>query len=124
MSYTVGYGTPYGQVNYWGNGDGRFLYPPNRDPNRDRPIYLCGPINSVRWEILREGVEDNEYFRLLEGAVRQAPPDKKDLAKKGRDLLQVPPSVFRSGQDYAQDPQALLDHRHRMGEVLEKLLAR
>ena len=124
MSYTVGYGTPYGQVNYWGNGDGRFLYPPNRDPNRDRPKYLCGPINSVRWEILREGVEDYEYFRLLERAVRQAPPAKEDLAKKGRALLQVPPSVFRSGQDCAQDPQALLDHRHRMGEVLEKLLAR
>jgi len=124
MSYTVGYGTPYGQVNYWGNGDGRFLYPPNRDPNRDRPKYLCGPINSVRWEILREGVEDYEYFRLLERAVRQAPPAKKDLAKKGHALLQVPPSVFRSGQDYTQDPQALLDHRHRGGEVLEKLLAR
>ncbi|HSA96692.1 MAG TPA: glycoside hydrolase domain-containing protein, partial [Acidobacteriota bacterium] len=29
MSYTVGYGVPYGQVNHWGNGDGRFLYPPN-----------------------------------------------------------------------------------------------
>jgi hypothetical protein len=124
MSYTVGYGTPLGQVNYWGNGDGRFLYPPNQDPNRDRAKYLCGPVNSVRWEILREGVEDYEYFRLLERAVRQTPPAKKDLAKKGRALLQVPPSVFRSGQDYAKDPQALLDHRHRMGEVLEKLLAR
>ena len=39
MSYTVGYGTPYGQVNDWGNGDGRFLYPPNRDPNGEKNKY-------------------------------------------------------------------------------------
>jgi len=124
MSYTVGYGTPYGQVNYWGNGDGRFLYPPNRDPIRDRTKYLCGPVNSVRWEILREGVEDYEYFRLLEKAVREAPRAKKDLAKKGRALLSVPPAIFRSGQEYSPDPRALLEHRRRMGEVLEKLLGR
>ena len=124
MSYTVGYGTPYGQVNYWGNGDGRFLYPPNRDPNRNRTKYLCGPVNSVRWEILREGVEDYEYFGLLEKAVREAPRAKKDLARKGSALLKVPPAIFKSGQDYVKDPQALLDHRRRIGEVLEKLLAR
>ena len=124
MSYTVGYGTPYGQVNYWGNGDGRFLYPPNRDPNRDRTKYLCGPVNSVRWEILREGVEDYEYFRLLENAVREARPAKKGWAKKGRALLDIPADIFRSGQDYAKDPRALLQHRRRIGEVLEKLLAR
>jgi hypothetical protein len=124
MSYTVGYGTPYGQVNYWGNGDGRFLYPPNRDPNRNRTKYLCGPVNSVRWEILREGVEDYEYFGLLEKAVREVPRAKKDLARKGSALLKVPPAIFKSGQDYVKDPQALLDHRRRIGEVLEKLLAR
>jgi hypothetical protein len=124
MSYTVGYGTPYGQVNYWGNGDGRFLYPPNRDPNRDRTKYLCGPVNSVRWEILREGVEDYEYFRLLEKAVREAPPAMTDWAKKGRRLLNIPAAIFRSGQDYTKDPQVLLDHRRRIGEALEKLLTR
>ena len=123
MSYTVGYGTPYGQVNYWGNGDGRFLYPPNRDPNRDRTKYLCGPVNSVRWEILREGVEDYEYFRLLERAVREAPPAKEKLARKGRALLNLPSAVFRNGQEFAKDPRALLDHRHRIGETLQGLLA-
>jgi hypothetical protein len=124
MSYTVGYGTPYGQVNYWGNGDGRFLYPPNRDPNKDRAKYLCGPVNSVRWEILREGMEDFEYFRLLEKAVREAPPEKRGLAKKARALLDIPAAVFRSGRDFARDPQILLEHRRRVGEILEKLLTR
>ncbi|MEW5900697.1 MAG: DUF4091 domain-containing protein, partial [Acidobacteriota bacterium] len=122
MSYTVGYGTPYGQVNYWGNGDGRFLYPPNKDPNRDKAKYLCGPINSLRWEILREGVEDYEYFWLLEKAVREAPPQKKKLAEKGRALLQIPAKIFRSGQDYSKDASVLLAYRSRLADLLERLL--
>jgi hypothetical protein len=66
-----------------------------------------------------------EYgHRQVEKAVREAPPAKKDLARKGRALLRVPPAIFRSGQDYAKNPQALLDHRCQIGEVLEKLLAR
>jgi hypothetical protein len=122
MSYTVGYGTPYGQVLYWGNGDGRFLYPPNRKPNEDRTKYLVGPVNSVRWEILREGVEDYEYFWLLEKAVRNAPSGKSRLAEEGRRLLDFAPELFRSGQDYTKDPKVLLKHRNRIAAILEKLL--
>jgi len=66
-----------------------------------------------------------EYgHRQVEKAVREAPRAKKDLAKKGRALLSVPPAIFRSGQEYSPDPRALLEHRRRMGEVLEKLLGR
>lgn len=123
MSYTVGYGTPYGQVNCWGNGDGRFLYPPNRDPNRDKTKHLTGPVNSVRWEILREGVEDYEYLWLLEEAVKKAAPGKEKLAEKGRKLLDLPESLFKSGQEYTKDPQDLLEYRKKIAEVLEKLIA-
>ncbi len=37
MSYVTGYGTPQGTKQFWGNGDGRFLYPPRRDPNAQHP---------------------------------------------------------------------------------------
>ncbi len=122
MAYTVGYGTPYGQVNHWGNGDGRFLYPTNRDPNGEKKKYLCGPVNSVRWEILREGIEDYEYFRLLEEAVREAPPAKKELAKRGQALLRIPGEVFTSGREYSKNPNTLLEYRRRIAETLEELL--
>jgi len=121
MSYTVGYGTPYGQIQYWGNGDGRFLYPPNRKGSQDKKKYLTGPVNSVRWEILREGVEDYDYFRLLEKAVQEAPPQKKKLAGQGRKLLRIPESLFRSGQDYSKNPKVLLEHRKKVAAVLERL---
>jgi hypothetical protein len=109
-------------VNHWGNGDGRFLYPPNKNPGREVNKFLCGPVDSVRWEILREGIEDYEYFRLLEQAVRGAPPDKRDLAKKGEYLLRFPGTIFTGGREYTQDPSVLLEYRRRIAELLDELL--
>ncbi|MBP1660882.1 MAG: hypothetical protein H6P95_2074 [Candidatus Aminicenantes bacterium] len=126
MSYTVGYGVPYGQVNHWGNGDGRFLYPPNREPGRDRTKYLCGPVDSVRWEILREGIEDYEYFVLLRVAIAAAGGKSKLKAAAGEaaKLLDIPASIFTTGKDYTKDPLELLRHRAKVAAAIEKLTAR
>ncbi len=121
MSYTVGYGVPYGQVLEWGNGDGRFLYPPNRDPGKDRTKFLCGPVDSIRWEILREGIEDYEYFKLLEKAVAGAGRKLRARAAEAKKLLAVPESVFKSGREYTRDPLVLLDYRRRVAEAIEAL---
>ncbi len=121
MSYTSEYGTPYGQIRYWGNGDGRFLYPPNRNVGVDKTKYLEGPVNSVRWEILREGLEDYEYLRLLERAVKNAPEERRELAGMGRQLLDIPTTLFVSGREYTKDPKPILDHRKKMGEALAAL---
>jgi len=57
----------------WGNGDGRFFYPPNRRPNEDPSAPSTGaPIDSLRWEMLGEGVQDWEYFHILDTLVRKA----------------------------------------------------
>jgi hypothetical protein len=126
MSYTVGYGLPYGQVSHWGNGDGRFLYPPNRDPGKDRTKYICGPVDSVRWEILREGIEDYEYFVLLEAAVAKAQHDPKLKAEAAaaRKLLDFPAAIFTTGQDYTKDPLELLKVRAAVAAAIERLAAR
>jgi hypothetical protein len=126
MSYTVGYGVPYGQVNHWGNGDGRFLYPPNRDPGTDKTKYLCGPVDSVRWEILREGIEDYEYFVLLRKAVESAKgkPALKPAAAGAARLLDFPAALFTSGKDYTKDPLDLLRHREKVAAAIERLTAR
>jgi hypothetical protein len=123
MSYTVGYGVPYGQVNPWGNGDGRFLYPPNRDPGRDRTKYLTGPVNSIRWEILREGIEDYEYFTLLERAVRAAKARAAAEAEPAGALLSFPGTLFKSGREYTKDPAVLLAYRATIARAIEKLAA-
>jgi hypothetical protein len=120
MSYVTSYGTPFGQANPWGNGDGRFIYPPNRDPNKDKRKFLSGPVNSIRWEILREGLEDYEYFVLLEKAFKAAGPKKKALVERSKALLDFPAEFFRSGKEYTKDPLDLLKHRRKIAELLEE----
>lgn len=123
MSYTVGYGSPYGQVRQWGNGDGRFLYPPNKDPNNDKRPYLCGPVNSIRWEILREGVEDYEYLYLLQNAIKNAKPDQQELVDRGKALLNFPETMFKDGKDYTKNPLILLEYREKIAGVLNGLIS-
>ena len=69
MSYTDGYGLPRGTEAYWGNGDGRFFYPPESaaTPGRNggKPV-LEPPVSSLRREMLREGVEDYEFLHPAE----------------------------------------------------------
>ena len=68
MGYVSGYGVPQGTKQYWGNGDGRFLYPPEAAaaPGLSGPDpVIAPPVSSIRWEMLREGIEDYEYLCLL-----------------------------------------------------------
>ncbi len=115
MGYVTGYGNPPGYVAYWGNGDGRFIYPPNMDPNRDKSPYVQGPVDSIRWEMLREGIEDFEYFTLLKGLV-EARGDCPERA-----LLEVPQEVVKSQTDFTRDPLSMYDHRTKLAEAIERL---
>jgi hypothetical protein len=53
---------------YWGNGDGRFVYPPLAAAapgiSGAAPV-IEPPVASIRWEMLREGIEDYEYLWML-----------------------------------------------------------
>jgi len=104
----------YSESGTWGNGDGRFLYPPNRDNDRKQK-FLDGPVNSIRWEILRDGIEDYEYFALL----RELLKSKPDAAAEA--LLKVPPSVFTDMTHFNADPAPLLQHREKLARAIERL---
>jgi hypothetical protein len=97
MSYVSGYSFAVGHVDYWGNGDGRFLYPPRREPDQAETPSFDPPVNSVRWENLRDGMEDYEYFWLLQQAIQRAASahGENDLLKEARGLLTVPAEVSR-----------------------------
>jgi len=115
MGYVSGYGLPKGHVAYWGNGDGRFLYPPNKDVNADKTPYISGPVNSIRWEMLREGLEDFEYFDVLK-QLTQARPNAPERA-----LLEVPQDIVLSKTEYSKDPQLMYRHREQLARAIERL---
>jgi hypothetical protein len=125
MSYCSGYDFTAGKIGYWGNGDGRFLYPPNRDPKTDKAKHLGGPVNSIRWEMLREGIEDYELFALLDTLIAKAKASGKaaDLLPEAERLALVPDDVIKDDMTYSKDPQPLLAHRHNVAEMVEKLAA-
>jgi hypothetical protein len=121
MAYTVGYGLPYGKQNGWGNGDGRFLYPPNRNPNDHSKKYMEGPVPCLRLENLRDGIEDFEYLKLLEEIVNNSDNRKSKLVKKALKLLELPDSLVEGPVKYDKDPRSLIRYRNEIGSLLNDL---
>ncbi len=123
MGYVSGFGYPAGYINYWGNGDGRFFYPPNRDVNNDKAKYVQGPVTSIRWEMLREGLEDYEYFWTLRDTIEKARKQGKpaELITQAELLLEIPQHIITDKTHFTRDPQRLYEHRHRLAEMIEKL---
>jgi len=67
-------------------GDGYFFYPPLRTYDPPTPI-LDRLVPTIRWELMREGAEDYDYLRMLEGLVAQAEGRKPKAAEAGRKAL-------------------------------------
>lgn len=101
----------YWCVNYWeknpwkdtqtypgGNGDGSLLYPGEE-----------GPINSIRWEIIREGIQDYDYLSLLKAKIGE---------EKAKRFLE---GIVEDLTRYTQDPQKLEQRRIEVGKMLETL---
>jgi hypothetical protein len=126
MGYVSGYSTPRGVKRFWGNGDGRFLYPPLAAsvPGRSGsdPV-IEPPVSSIRWEMLREGVEDYEMLYLL----RQRLAEKqsglpKDQNQAWLELLEVPPSITTDMTTFATDPTPIYERRRAVAEAIEALV--
>lgn len=113
-------GCSYGGAIEFGNGDGMFFYPPNRDPNHDQTKYLTGPVPSQRLEILREGLDDYDYLVMLENGVKEAGPGQKRWAERARKILGFGTEVFVDDTRYAKDPEVLISYREQAGKLLEE----
>jgi len=110
----------------FGCGDGTLLYPPVRRPgSKDKTV--TGPVESIRWEMLRDGIEDREYFFLLRGTMRRLsmPPRDRDayrfLFGQAREMHNLPQRLVRSITDYENDPAVLHRARALPGATLEAL---
>ena len=119
MSYVSDYDYPPGFKGYWGNGDGRFIYPPKDWNSSTKKI--CGPVDSIRWEMLREGMEDFEYFHQLEQMINSGKlsDSQKEQAEK---LLQIPETIIRSTKDYTKNPEEMYILRDKIGRFIEENL--
>ncbi|MBE0545007.1 MAG: DUF4091 domain-containing protein [Verrucomicrobia bacterium] len=104
------------------NGDGMLLYPPVKNlPNE--PV-LAGPINSLRWELLREALEDREYFWLLKAtldrAISRLGPDHPAVLE-GYAAREAALALVPSISIYERDPQVVYAARQRLALAIESL---
>ncbi len=104
---TTGWGSdPYNNPRPMGtaqNGDGFLLYPP-----------VSGElVSSIRWELLREGTEDFEYFLLANGGSMPKTPDLAAVVDT------TVGSAVTSPTAYTRDTSALQDLRNQLGLKIE-----
>ena len=85
------------------NGDGFLLYPPKNG----------SLVSSIRWELLREGAEDFEYFLLASGG--SMPKTSDTAALVDTSVL----SAVSSPTSYTRDAGALQNLRNQLGLKLE-----
>ena len=91
------------------NGDGLLFYP--------------GPISSLRFEAIRDGIEDWESHMLLRDAVEVLRRGgHTELVRKGEAMLKVSDEVIASFRDYTQDPDRLLGERETLGDLLSEIM--
>ncbi len=123
MGWRSGYSTPKGVKKPWGNGDGRFIYPPESaaDAHPGEPI-LDGPVESIRWEMLRDGIEDYEYLAILQKLL-QAKKDKltDQQQQKYAGLLDVPEEITSDMTTFTKDPAPIEARRDQIARAIVRL---
>jgi hypothetical protein len=86
-----------------------------------RPV-LEPPVSSIRWEMIREGVEDYEFlYQLRERLQQQAAQLDGETVRRYRALLDVPPEVTTSLTEFTTDPAPLYEHRRKVARAIESL---
>jgi hypothetical protein len=106
----------------WGNGDGRFLYPPQNYSLSSAPD-TSGPVDSLRWEMLRDGIQDYEYLYMLNQEVNAAEAKGVHSAalENAKSLLDVPAGITANMTTYSPGPLPLLAQRNKIARAIESL---
>ncbi|MBN2375307.1 MAG: DUF4091 domain-containing protein [Sedimentisphaerales bacterium] len=123
MGWVSGYGTPKGTKRPWGNGDGRFIYPPPAaaDGRAKSPV-LDGPMDSIRWEMLRDGIEDYEYLAILKRLLSDKKTDLTETQQnKFTALLKVPSEITSNLTTFTTDPAPIETRRDQIAQAIEQL---
>jgi len=110
----------------WNAGRGNsgvLMYPP-------RSADEHGPIDSVRWELFREGLEDYEYLRLADTLAQQLEEaGKAEAARQGREavaaalaLVERWPNVRAANDEpYTLDVMAVAAARETLAAAIEAM---
>jgi hypothetical protein len=88
------------------SGEGSFLYPGNLVETYTEQENVFGPVSSVRFELLREGLEELELMLMLK--------------KSGGDADEIVESVCRGIRDFSRDPNAIDEAKEKIVKEILK----
>jgi len=93
------------------NGDGFLLYP---GPD--------GPVDSIRWEIIRDGIEDYDYLRLLSDRIKklEGAGGNQALLERARQTLNLK-TLVPDLVSFSRDPKVLFDKRNEIAKMIVEL---
>jgi hypothetical protein len=94
------------------NGEGSLIYPGDRTRKYTGQKDVNGPVSSIRFELLREGIEDYEYLWMLKSLGEQKLAD--DIAQ----------SMVVDVRAFSRNVDDLLVARERMARRIEQLTHR
>ncbi|MBQ3332853.1 MAG: DUF4091 domain-containing protein [Thermoguttaceae bacterium] len=113
-----------GEQRYWGHGDGRLFYPPLSAavPGRHGGgVITEDPVDSIRLEELREGIEDYEMLLTLreryEAKKAALPQEEREEIEKLFDFSDITTDMTH----FTDDPAVILLHRARVAEAIQRL---
>ncbi|MFA7185333.1 MAG: glycoside hydrolase domain-containing protein, partial [Victivallales bacterium] len=94
------------------NGGGNLMYP---GPNWQ-------PLSSIRLKNLRDGMQDYEYFAILQRNLTQLHQHGGDpqLIQQAQAALSLNGKAVQSATSYTKDPTVLLKAKHDIAELIEK----
>ena len=93
-------------------GDGWHVY-----PKKD------GLLNSLRWEQMRNGLQDYEYFWMLEDKIRTMKAglsERLSIIDPSRRGMEIASQVVKTMSDYSREPQVLYAAKR---QIIDELLA-
>ena len=106
----------------WGNGDGRFLYPPlvGRTPGREGgKLITTGPNPSLRLDAVRAGIQDFETLTILKKLASETPLSEEQRARI--DALFDFSAISADMTHFTNDPLVVMKQRRQVAEAIVEL---
>ena len=75
------------------------------------------PIPSIRWEMMRHGIQDYEYLWLLNDLINK----NGARGNKYKPLLTVPENLAKAEDIYTNDPGVINKRREQIAKAIEEL---
>jgi len=112
---------PMGSYFFRLNGEMTFTYP-GFEIDYIVPVEQSGPVTTIRFELLRESLEDYEYFWMLQDLIVKARDKGIDIGDAENSLGRINEMIEENSMELIDDMNLLYEIRSQVADEIENLL--